>query len=106
MPDLPPDTGRMSGSGLFLLIKEESRSMSHDPNAPSLDLIRWTFTSDPAQSAAIAEYLTDLGLDVLVSDDCKFLVTWDEPDRGVDEVITEIWALNGVPFDVTQEDFH
>jgi len=80
--------------------------MNHDPNAPTLDLIRWTFTSDPAQSGAIEEHLTDLGLDVMVSDGCKFLVTWEEPDREVDEVITAIWALNGVPFEVTQEEFH
>jgi hypothetical protein len=80
--------------------------MSHEPNAPALDLVRWTFTSDPAHRAAIEEYLSDLGLDVLVRDECKFLVTWDEPDRDVDEVITAIWALNGAPFEVTQEEFH
>jgi hypothetical protein len=82
--------------------------MSHDPNAsdPTLDMTRWTFTSEPAKRAVIEEYLTDLGLDVLVRDECKFLVTWDEPDREVDEIITEIWALNGAPFEVTQEDFH
>ena len=82
--------------------------MSDGPNtnAPSLDLIRWTFTSDPEHRAAIEEYLTDLGLGVMVSDGCKFVVTWDEPDRDVEEIIGEIWALNGIPFEVTQEDFH
>jgi hypothetical protein len=80
--------------------------MSHEPNVLSLDLIRWTFTSDPARRAAIEEHLTDLGLDVLVYDGCRFLVTWDEPDRDVDEVITALWDLNGAPFEVTQEDFH
>ena len=82
--------------------------MSDEPNAnaPSLDLIRLTFTSDPKHRAAIEEYLTDLSLDVVVVDDCKFVVTWDEPDREVEEIIAEIWALNGVPFEVTQEDFH
>ena len=39
-------------------------------------------------------------------DDCKFVVTWDEPDREVEEIIAELWALNGAPFEVTQEDFH
>jgi hypothetical protein len=81
--------------------------MSDEPNlnAPSPDLIRFTFTTDPAHRAAIQEYLTDLGLEVVVADDCKFVVTWEEPDREVEEIISEIWALNGVPFDVTQEDF-
>ena len=82
--------------------------MSDQPNAnaPSLDLIRLTFTGDPEKRAAIQEYLTELGLDVVVIDDCKFVVTWDEPDRELEEIIAEIWALNGVPFEVTQEDFH
>src|SRR5690349_16173489 len=80
--------------------------MSQEPNTPSLDLIRWTFTSDPARRAAIEEHLADLGLDVLVRDDCKFLATWDEPDRDPDEVVTEIWELNGAPFEVTQEEFY
>jgi hypothetical protein len=80
--------------------------MSQEPNTPPLDLIRWTFTCDPERRAAIEEYLTDLGLDVLVYDDCKFLATWDEPGRELDEVISEVWELNGVPFEVTQEEFH
>jgi hypothetical protein len=80
--------------------------MSQEPNTPTLDLIRWTFTTDPTRRGAIEEYLADLGLDVLVRDDCKFLATWDEPDRDLDEVITEIWELNGAPFEVTQEEFH
>ena len=80
--------------------------MSHDPNVSSIDLIRWTFTSDPARRAAIAEHLTDLGLDVLSNDEGKFLVTWDEPDRDLNEVITETWAINGAPFEVIQEQFH
>jgi hypothetical protein len=75
-------------------------------NAPLLDLIRLTFTSDPKHRVAIEEYLTDLGLDVVVFDGCKFVVTWDEPDREVEEIVDELWALNGVPFEVTQEDFH
>jgi hypothetical protein len=102
---------------MFPPIKEEARAMSQEPNGtadmdtdletdtPTVDLIRWTFTSDPAHRAAIEEHLTDLGLDVLVRDGCKFLVTWDEPDGDGEEIITEIWALNGVPFEVTQEGF-
>ena len=82
--------------------------MSDEPNTnvPSLDMIRLTFTSDPKHRAAIEEHLTDLSLDVVVFDECKFVVTWDEPDRAVEEIVEELWALNGVPFEVTQEDFH
>jgi hypothetical protein len=82
--------------------------MSQEPNASalSLDLIRWTFTSDPEHSVAIEEYLCDQGLDVLLHDECKFLVTWDEPDRDGAELIDAIWAINGAPFEVTQEEFH
>jgi hypothetical protein len=80
--------------------------MCQEPNTLSLDLIRWTFTTDPARRGAIEEHLTDLGLDVMVRDDCKFIATWDEPDRDLDGVITEIWDLNHAPFEVTQEEFH
>jgi hypothetical protein len=81
--------------------------MSQETTAdcPALDLIRWTFTSDPEHSTAIEEYLVDQGLDVLRYDECKFLVTWDEPDGDVEAIISEIWALNGAPFEVTQEEF-
>jgi hypothetical protein len=82
--------------------------MSQEPNANtlSLDLIRWTFTSDPEHSSAIEEYLVDQGLDVLRYEECKFMVTWDEPDGDVEAIIGEIWALNGTPFEVTHEEFH
>jgi hypothetical protein len=81
-------------------------SQESNANRPSLDLIRWTFTSDPEHSTAIEEYLVDQGLDVLLYDECKFLVTWDEPEGDVDAIINEIWAINGAPFEVTQEEFH
>src|SRR5262245_53431825 len=80
--------------------------MSDESNALSLDVIRWTFTSDPAHRVAIEQHLSDLGLDVMVREDCKFIVTWDEPDREVEDVIAEIWELNGAPFEVTQEELH
>lgn len=80
--------------------------MSLEETAPSLDLIRWTFTVDPEQRAAIENHLTDLGLDVTVRDDAQFVVCWEEPDESVDEVIEEIWALNGAPFEIAQEEFH
>ena len=81
--------------------------MSQETTAdcPAPDMIRWTFTSDPEHSTAIEEYLVDQGLDVLRYEECKFLVTWDEPDDDVEAIINEIWALNGAPFEVTQEGF-
>jgi hypothetical protein len=85
-----------------------SPELNTTATAGTLDLIRWTFTSAPAHRAAIEEYLGDLGFDVLVRDDCQFLVTWDEPDPDVDidAIISEIWERNGVPFEVVQEEFH
>jgi hypothetical protein len=70
------------------------------------DLIRWTFAIDPAHRAEIEEYLADMGLDVLVRDDSQFIVTWEEPDRTPEEVVEELWALHGSPFEVTHEEFH
>jgi hypothetical protein len=81
-------------------------SLESNANALSLDMIRWTFTSDPEHSVAIEEYLVDQGLDVLLYDECKFIVTWDEPEGDTEAVISAIWAINGAPFEVTQEDFH
>jgi hypothetical protein len=88
--------------------RKEAGRMSSEPNAnvPSLDLIRWTFTCDAEHVAAIKDYLCDLGLDVLVYDECKFLVSWDEPEGDFEEIISEIWELNGTPFEVTLEEFH
>jgi hypothetical protein len=81
-------------------------SDEQNTNVPSIDMIRLTFTCDPKHRKAIEEYLTDLSLDVVVLDECKFVATWDEPDHEVEEIVEELWALNGVPFEVTQEDFH
>lgn len=72
----------------------------------SIDMIRWTFTINPAHRAAIQGYLVDLGLDVVVVDDAKFTVSWEEPDEEVEGVIEEMWELNSEPFEVIQEDFH
>jgi hypothetical protein len=80
--------------------------MSQEQGASSIDLIRWTFTINSAHRAEIEGHLSDLGFDVFVHDDANFTVMWEEPDREVDEVIEEIWALNGEPFEVTQEEFH
>jgi hypothetical protein len=80
--------------------------MSQGPESPTIDLIRWTFTTSPDHRAEIEAHLVDLGLEVVVHDDALFVVNWEEPDRNVEEVIEEIWDLNGEPFDVTQEDLH
>lgn len=80
--------------------------MSQDQNAPAIDLIRWTFTINPDQRAAVEGYLSDLGLEVVVAEGAKFTVMWEEPDQDeVEGVIEEMWALNGEPFEVTQEEF-
>ena len=79
--------------------------MSDVTNAPSIDLIRWTFTLEGDHRAEIESYLSDLGADVLVREGTDFLVTWDEPDNDLTEVVEAIWALNGQPFDVVQEEF-
>src|SRR5437016_1530036 len=79
--------------------------MSHDTNSPSLDLVRWTFTIDPAHRSEIESYLHDLGADVLVREGVEFLVTWDEPEGSLVEVIEMIWSLNGASIDVIQEEF-
>ena len=80
--------------------------MSQDQSATSIDLIRWTFTVNPDHRAEVEGYLVDLGLDVFVFEDAQFVVTWEEPDREVEAIIEELWALNGAPFEVTQEEFH
>ena len=80
--------------------------MSDVPTPATIDLIRWSFTVDPACRAEVEEHLTDLGLDVLVRDGVHFLMTWDEPEGDSDDVIESLWAIHGVPFEITQEEFH
>ncbi|WP_152053020.1 hypothetical protein [Tautonia marina] len=79
--------------------------MSQTQDAPPIDLIRWTFSADPARSDEIEGYLNDLGLDVYSRGDGQFLVLWDEPDTELDEVVERLWAINGAPFEVTHESF-
>jgi hypothetical protein len=80
--------------------------MSEGMSAATIDLIRWTFSANPDHRAEIEEHLTDLGLDVMVRDGSHFIVCWDEPEGNIDEVIEAIWAVNGEPFEITQEEFH
>jgi len=79
--------------------------MSLDANDSSPDLIRWTFTVDPAHRQAIESHLDDLGADVWVRDVDKFQVTWEEPEEGLEEVVEALWAIHGTPFEVTHEEF-
>ena len=79
-------------------------SEAHDPSA--VDMIRWTFAPNPENREAIEAHLVDLGLDVVVVGESQFHVTWEEPDRDMAEVTSELWDLNGEPFEITQEEFH
>jgi hypothetical protein len=72
----------------------------------STDLVRWSFTINPANRGEIESQLLDLGADVLVREGQDFIVTWDEPEGELGDVIEAIWSLNGEPFDVIQEGFH
>jgi hypothetical protein len=79
--------------------------MSLEAHETSPDLIRWTFTVSPEHRQAIESHLEDLGADVWVRDDCKFQVSWEEPEENLDEVVEALWTLHGEPFDLTQEEF-
>ena len=71
----------------------------------TIDMIRWTFTADPARSAEIERHLTDLGADAYVRGEGQFTAIWEEPEGDLDEVVEHLWALNGEPFEVTHEAF-
>jgi hypothetical protein len=79
--------------------------VSQSPNSATTDLVRWSFAINPDHRGAIEAHLIDLGADVLIRDGADFIVTWDEPEGDLSEVIEAIWALNGGPFDVTEEGF-
>jgi hypothetical protein len=80
--------------------------MSEADETLSIELIRWTFNVDPAHRDEIQAYLVDQGLEVLVRGEDTLVATWDEPEGEIDEVIEELWAINGQPFEVTHEEFH
>lgn len=80
--------------------------MSHDTTSGTVDLVRWSFSIETDRAPEIQAHLNDLGADVLVRDGRDFLVTWDEPEGDIAEVIEAIWSINGAPFDVIQEVFH
>lgn len=74
------------------------------PNEPA-DVIRWTFTPDPARQADAATYLADLGWDVHVRPEGQVVATCDEPSDDLDETVEGLWALLGSPIEVTHEEF-
>lgn len=80
--------------------------MSENDGVCSIDLIRWTFRTGDEARSAIETHLLDLGLDVMITGDGQFHVSWDEPDRDMDDLATEIWDLNGEPFEIVQEEFY
>jgi hypothetical protein len=78
-----------------------------EPNSsPTIDMIRWTFTVNVDRRRQLEEHLTDHGLDVHPHGENGLVATWDEPEGNLDEVIEELWAINGEPFDITHEEFH
>lgn len=79
--------------------------MSQDAKSASTDVVRWSFAINPANRDAIEGHLADLGADILIRDGQDFVVTWDEPEGDLTDVIEAIWALNGEPFDVIHEAF-
>lgn len=79
--------------------------MSEDRQESGIDLIRWTFTIDPARKADVESYLSDLGLDATIGADGRTTVLWDEPEGHADELIEGLWEVHGSTFEVTHEEF-
>ena len=85
---------------------KEDGTVNSTDNPLSIELIRWTFTVNPEHRVEIESYLLDLGLDIQACGEDALVVTWDEPEGAVDELIEELWAINGEPFEITHEEFH
>ena len=79
--------------------------MSRDAQTP-VDLVRWTFAVAPDRRNEIEAHLRDLGADVLVRGGEHLVVTWEEPEGEMEELVEALWELNGGPFEVTVEQFH
>lgn len=79
--------------------------MDHNASPPAVDLVRWAFSTDPEHQSAIEDHLANLGADVLAREGGEFVVTWDEPEDDLEEILEELWSINGAPFEVTQEEF-
>jgi hypothetical protein len=85
---------------------KEDGMVSPSDHTLSIDLIRWTFTVTAEHRVEIETHLLDLGLEVEARGEDTLVVTWDEPEGPVDELIEELWAINGEPFEITHEEFH
>ena len=72
----------------------------------SVELIRWTFTVKPEKRVEIETHPLDLGFEIQARGDDALVMTWDEPDGGVEDLIEELWAMHGEPFEITHEEFH
>ena len=79
--------------------------MSDQQATPTIEMARLTFGVGPDRRAEIENFLDDLGLDVYVQGEGRFTVIWEEPGRDASELVEELWAINGGPFDVTSEEF-
>jgi len=75
-------------------------------SSQTIDMIRWTFAVNPDRRQQVEEHLHDLGLDVHPHGESGLVATWEEPEGNVDEIIEELWAINGEPFEITHEEFH
>ena len=84
----------------------EDHTVNSADNTLSVEMIRWTFAVGPAHRVDIETHLLDLGLEIQARGDDTLVVTWDEPEEGIDELIEELWAINGEPFEITHEEFH
>lgn len=80
--------------------------MNSADNTLSVEMIRWTFTVGQEHRVDVETHLLDLGLEIQARGDDTLVVTWDEPEGGVDELIEELWAINGEPFEIIHEEFH
>ena len=61
--------------------------LSSPENPLSIEMIRWTFTVSPARPVEIETYFLDLGLEIQARGDDVLVVTWDEPEGGIHELI-------------------
>jgi hypothetical protein len=85
---------------------KEDGTVNCDENTLSVDLIRWTFKVNQESRVEIESHLLDLELDVEARGEDMLVVTWDEPAMNLDELIEQLWAINGEPFEITHEEFH
>src|SRR5208337_3005065 len=85
---------------------KEDGTVNSPENPLSIEMIRWTFMVSPTHRVEIETYLLDLGLEIQARGDDVLVVTWDEPEGGIGELIEELWAINAEPFEITHEGFH